>query len=801
MTKIFNGFTTCSWKKGIGSLVLLLFTLLLVLVTGFTITTADYRESFMPPMPVYKNSELPVEQRVEDLLQKMTLEEKIGQINMPCVYVDELGKSVEDKTENCRKLAAGKFLEYLGPIGGFFTMANTILLEGTNQQAKYFNELQKLAVEETRLGIPLLQTEEGTHGLMCSGSTIFPEGPAIGSTWNMDLVNDIYAAAAREARARGIHQLFTLVVEPNRDPRLGRNQEGYSEDSYFCSRMSEAIVRAVQGDDVNSNDKTVAGLCHYPGQSQPMNGMERGAMEVTERKLRDVFLPPWVAGIKKNGALGVMATYPAYDGVPVHASEFLLTEVLRNELGFQGLVLSEGSGLTTIVYEHLVGNQKEAGALGIKAGVDVGISFEEAYLRPMIENVNEGIVPIELIDRAVRRILILKFKLGLFENPYVDVAYAEKVAYTNENQEIALQAAREGIVLLKNEDSLLPLQKNIRKIAVIGPNADHMRNQLGDYTSKSVLQDVITTLEGIKTIASGSDIKYVMGCEVIGEKINEIAKAVKIAKNADVAIVVLGENEWNALDKQGTSGEGYDVASLDLTGLQEELLKAVYETGTPTILVLINGRPLSISWAAEKIPAIVEAWIPGEKGGLAIAEVLFGDYNPGGKLSVTVPRHSGQLPSFYNYMPSKKEWIDNHWGKAYADMPATPLWSFGHGLSYTSYEYNNLRITPERLRPGGEIRISVDVRNTGKRKGSEIIQLYINDEIATLTRPVKELKGFNKISLGPAETKTVEFMLKPEDLAFYNRIMNFVSEPGRFKVMIGASSEDIRLNGEFELKN
>ena len=788
-----------SGRKKSGMQFLLLISSVLFMITGFSFPV--WEGPGILPGPLYMDAGLPVEQRVEDLLAKMTLEEKVGQINMPCVYVNELGESVEEKTENCRKLAEGKFLEELGPIGGFFTMANTILLRGTNQQAEYFNELQKIAVEKTRLGIPLLQTEEGTHGLMCSGATIFPEGPAIGSTWNMNLVKDIYTAAAMEARARGIHQLFTLVVEPNRDPRLGRNQEGYSEDPYFCSRMAETIVTSVQGDDLTAIDKTVAGLCHYPGQSQPMNGMERGAMEITERKLRDVFLPPWVAGIKKSGALGVMATYPAFDGIPAHASEFLLTEVLRNELGFQGLVLSEGSGLTTIVYEHLAAGQKEAGALAIKAGVDVGISFEEAYLKPLIDNVNEGKVPVELIDRAVRRILALKFRLGLFENPYVDVAHAEKVSYTKESQEIALSAAREGIVLLKNENNLLPLQKNIRKIAVIGPNADHSKNQLGDYTSKVVLQDVITTLDGIKTVAAGSDIRYILGCEVIGEKVNEITKAVKIAKNADVAIVVLGENEWNAPDKGGTSGEGYDVASLDLTGLQEELLKAVYETGTPTILVLINGRPLSIAWAAEHIPAIIEAWIPGEKGGLAIAEVLFGDYNPGGKLPVTIPRHSGQLPSFYNYMPSKQEWIDNHWGKAYVDMPATPLWEFGFGLSYTSYEYSNLKIAPGRLSPGGEIRISVDVRNTGKRKGNEIVQLYINDQVATLTRPVKELRGFDKISLEPSETKTVEFILKPEDLAFYNRIMNFVAEPGHFKVMVGASSEDIRLTGEFELKN
>ncbi len=478
--------------------------------------------------PLYKDPNYSIEQRVEDLLSRMTPEEKIGQINMPCVYVNELGKSAEEKTGSCRKLTEGRFMEGLGPIGGFFTLANTILHEGAHQQATFFNELQKIAVEKTRLGIPLLQTEEGTHGVMCSGTTIFPEGAAIGSSWDMGLVKDIYTVAAREARALGIHQLFTLVIEPKRDPRLGRNEEGYSEDPYFCSRMAETIVHAVQGDDISAKDKTVAGLCHYPGQSEPVSGMERGAMEISERKLREVFLPPWVAGIKKAGALGVMATYPSIDGVPTHASEFLLTDILRKELGFEGLVLSEGSGIQTIVYEHLAKDQKEAGAMALKAGLDVGISFEEGFLQPMLENVKEEKIPMELIDRAVRRILKLKFRLGLFENPYVDPDYAFKTVHAKESRELALQAAREGIVLLKNDNNILPLKKNIKKIAVIGPNADNRLNQLGDYTARVVTQDITTVLDGIKAkVSPNIEVKYVKGCKVTGDSLNEIPEAVK----------------------------------------------------------------------------------------------------------------------------------------------------------------------------------------------------------------------------------------------------------------------------------
>jgi beta-glucosidase len=766
-------------------------------VTLFALLMINY--SFAQ-QPVYLDAKQPVGKRVEDLLMRMTLEEKIGQMNMPCVYISELGEDIAAKTEACRQLTEGKFVEYLGPAGGFFTLANTILHEGSVQQAKFFNELQKIAIEKTRLGIPLLQSEEGTHGLMCSGGTIFPEGLAIGSTWNMDLVRNIYTIAAREARSVGIHQIYTLVIEPNRDPRLGRNQEGFSEDPYFCSRMAENIVRAVQGEDISAKDKTVAGLCHYPGQSQPNSGLERGAMEISERTLREVFLPPWEAGIKKNGALGVMATYPAVDRIPAHGSEFLLTKILRNEFHFEGLVLSEGSGLGTLTYNRLAQNDKEAGALALKAGLDVGISFEDGYLKPMIENVKEGKVSMELIDRAVRRILEQKFKLGLFENPYVDPDHVSKVTHTKESRDVALNVAQEGIVLLKNENKILPLQKNIKKIAIIGPNADNEKNQLGDYTAQVVLQNIVTVLDGIKSeVSPDTKIEYIKGCDVIGNDYNEISKARGIAKKADYAIVVLGENEWQAPNHTGTDGEGYDVASLDLTGLQEDLLKAVYETGTPVILVLINGRPLSIRWAAEKIPAIIEAWLPGELGGQAVADIIFGDCNPGGKLSITVPRHVGQLPFYYNYMPDKEEWINHGWGKAYADIPATPLWEFGFGLSYTRFEYSNLKIHPEETGIYGEISISVNVKNTGDRKGSEVVQLYVRDLIASVTVPVKELKGFKKIMLEPGEQKTVEFKLNHDDLSLYNKSMELIVEPGTFSVMIGSSSEDIRVKGEFEM--
>ncbi len=777
--------------------------------------------------PVYKDPTKPINERVEDLLSRMTIEEKIGQMNIPCAYKQRIGWGIqpndgnpsihrqlsleerEKQMEGCRKFARGDHNSFIGQGGGFFTLADRLIYEGTLKQAQFFNELQKIATTESRLGIPLIEIEEGTHGMMCPGGTIFPEGLAIGATWDKDLVKDIYSVAAKEARATGIHGLCTLVIEPNRDPRMGRNEEGYSEDQYMCSQIAESIVKAMQGYDVSEKDHVFASLCHYPGQSEPVSGFERGAMEISNRKLHQYFLPPWVTGIKKNGALAVMATYPAIDGVAVHSSERILKKILREELEFDGIVLSEGGGITTIITEREASTEKEAGQMAAKAGVDVGISMEDSYLGDLVSSVKEGRIPMKTIDDAVRHILKLKFRLGLFENNQVDPEYAVKTVHAPEHIQLALQTAREGMVLLKNEPyskpgtaaaaatatPLLPLKKDIKSIAVIGPDADARVDQLGDYFPHNIPQEIITILQGIKNklppaSAGGPKITYVKGCEVIGDKLNEIDKAKKAAKNADVAIVVIGEGGYV------TNGEGRDVANLDLTGMQEDLIKAVYETGTPTVAVLINGRPLSIRWTADKIPAILEAWMCGEQGGNAVADILFGDYNPGGKLPITFPRHSGQLPDYYNWSITKERAMR----KGYIDLPATPLFEFGFGLSYTTFEYSNLQINPKEIGKGGEVEVTADVKNTGSRPGDEIAQLYISDLISSTSRPAKELKGYERISLSPGETKSVKFKLLPEDLGLFNRDMHFVVEPGKFSVMVGSSSKDIRLKGEFDVK-
>lgn len=760
-------------------------------------------ESVFVPLPPYKNPLLPIEQRVNDLLSRMTLQEKVGQMNIPTCYSTELGWGLnsnapylwdmektrevrEKQLEGCRKWAAGTHNTVFGPGGGFFTLSDRLVWEGPERQSNVLNELQRIAIEKTRLGIPLLEIEEGTHGLMCPGGTVFPEGLAIGASWDRNLVRQIYTAAASEGRSIGVHGLCTLVVEPNRDPRMGRNEEGFSEDTYMCSQIAAEIVQALQGYDISAPDKLISVLCHYPSQSQPVSGFERGAMEISDRKLREVFLPSFKTGIKKYGALGVMATYPAINGEAVHSSVKILNGILREELDFKGIVLSEGGGLGTIVTERHAATQKEAGILALKAGVDVGISIEDAYMGGLIENVNEGKIPVSEVDRAVSRILRLKFQLGLFENPYTDPEVAKKVVHSDEHRDLALKAEREGIVLLKNEKKLLPLKKDIKTIAVIGPAADAAIDQLGDYHPQFIPQQIVTPLEGIKNKVPKAKVTYVRGCEILGDKLNEIEKARAAAKNAELAIVVIGEAGYT------TNGEGRDVASLDLTGLQEDLLKAVHSTGTPTVAVLINGRPLSIRWASEKIPAIVEAWMCGEQGGNAIADVLFGDYNPGGKLPVSVPITIGQFPFYYNHSITKE-------GAEYIGMSSKSLYEFGYGLSYTTFEYSNLRITPEKINSEGNVEVTFDVKNTGDKKGDEVAQLYINDLVSSTSRPVKELKGYERITLQPGEKRTISMKLTPEELSLLDRNMNVVVEPGLFEVLVGSSSADIRLKGEFEV--
>ena len=761
-----------------------------VVATGVTLGQAGSQT------PIYLDPKRPVEERVDDLLSRMTLKEKVGQLNLPCVYVNDLGRDIPSKREACRRFTAGTYTQEIGPACGFFTLANEILRDGARQQAEYFNELQRIALTQTRLRIPVMEDEEGTHGAMFPGGTVFPEGLAVGSSFDMDLVKAIYAAAAAEARAVGIHMLSTLVMEVLRDPRMGRNEEAYTEDPYLYMRIGEAIVRGTQGSDISAPDKAVAVLTDFPTQSEPSSGLERGAIEISERSLRENFMAPWIGAITKAGGLGVMAGYPEIEDVPAHASVKWMNDVLRQEIGFKGVVESEGGGFGTLIYEHIVPTQKEAGLLALKAGVDLDITYEPAYMGPLVESVEEGRVPMALVDRAVRRVLELKFRLGLFENPYVNVDRAVRVVHSQANRDLALRAGREGIVLLKNDKRLLPLRKDLKSIAVIGPNADDVMNQLGDYSPKKILQHVTTVVEGIKAAVSPqTKITQARGCEITGTDKSGFSEAVRAAKGADVAIVAVGERQHttngNGLHGGPTDGEGHDVASLDLSGEQEDLIQAVFETGTPTVVVLINGRPLSTRWTSEHVPAIVEAWEPGERGGEAVADVLFGNYNPTGRLAISVPRHSGQLPVYYNYKPSKAYWMK----RGYADMPSTPLYPFGYGLSYTEFEYGNLHIEPAEIHAGGDALVRLTVRNTGTRAGAETVQLYVHEEYAPVSTPVKQLRGFEQVALQPGEAKTVTMKLTPEDLQLLDVDMHWKVVPGNFEIMVGKSSADIALQG------
>ncbi len=756
--------------------------------------------------PLYLDPKQPIEVRVDDLMSRMTLKEKVGQLNLPCVYVDQLGKTIPEKLQACKRFAAGSYTDEIGPGSGFFTLADTILHEGTEQQVEYFNGLQKIALTQTRLKIPLLEDEEGTHGAMFSGATLFPEGLAIGSSFDMPLIESIYAASGREARAVGIHVLSTLVLELDRDPRMGRNEEAYTEDPYLDSRIAEAIVRGAQGPSIDAPDRVVALMTDFPTQSEPFGGLERGAVGLSERTLRRDVLPPWIAAITNNGALGVMAGYPEVEDIPAHASEKWLNDVLRKELGFKGIVTSEGEGFGTLIYEGIVPTQKEAGALALRAGVDLNITYEPAYMGPLIESVQEGRIPVALVDRAVRRVLELKFRLGLFEHPYVDLDHAKQVMHSSQHQKLALDAARKGIVLLKNEGNLLPLQRALKSIAVIGPNADNTSNLFGDYSPSVVLQHVETIADGIKAkVSPATHVVHAKGCGINDQDKSGFHQAIQAAKGADVAVVVLGEQarREGAKDQPPpTDGEGYDVASLDLTGVQEDLVRAIQATGTPTVLVLINGRPLSVSWEADHIPAIVEAWEPGERGGAAVADVLFGDYNPSGRLAITIPRGVGQLPAYYNYQPSKSYWINGGWThtEGYVDMPGSPLYPFGFGLSYTQFQYSNLRLDPAEINSQGNTHVSVDVENTGKRSGAETVQLYVRERFTPVATPVKQLRGFEQVTLEPGQKKTVSFTLGPESLQLLNRDLRWVVVPGSFDIMIGRSSADIAAKGTLEVK-
>jgi len=745
-----------------------------------------------------------LEEKVNSLLSRMTLEEKIAQLG------SVQGKDLVDSDGNFNIERAKDLLKH--GIGEITRPGGSTNLP-PERVAKLVNEIQRFLIEETNLKIPAIVHEECLSGYMGPGSTNFPQAIAMASTWDPDLIEKMAAAIREDMRKIGAHQGLAPVLDVARDPRWGRTEETFGESPYLVARMGVSYVRGLQG---NIKHGVIATLKHFAGHGVPEGGRNCNPTNIPERELREVFLFPFEAAVKEAGALSVMNSYSEIDGVPCVMNRWLLTDILRKEWGFKGIVVADYGAVIRLKEHHRVAkDEKEAALLSFTAGLDLELPSIKCYVH-LKEMVEEGILPETLIDEAVSRVLKLKFMLGLFENPYVDVEKAK----IESHRDIALEIARKSITLLKN-DGTLPLQKN-KKVALIGPHVSDPRLFFGDYTflghmritsekiwdpavvlpkiqkerMKQIFEEELSKIPSVGDIfkEEGIEFEYAKGCEVTGEDRSGFKGAIEVAKRSDVAIVVVGDRSGLTLDC--TTGESRDMANLKLPGVQEELVLEIAKTGKPVVLVLITGRPYSPKNLVDRVNAILQVWLPGEAGGRAIVDVIYGKVNPSGKLPISFPRSAGQIPVFHYVKPSGGR---SHWHGDYVDESTKPLFPFGHGLSYTRFEYSNLRIEPKEVPSAGEVVIKVDVENVGDMDGDEVVQLYIGREFASVTRPVKELKGFKRVSLKAKEKKTVVFRLHTDVLAYYDRDMKLVVEPGEFRVMVGSSSEDIRLTGSFSV--
>jgi len=753
------------------------------------LTTAAYRDSKLSPA-----------RRTADLLSRMTLEEKAAQ--MVCVWQQKPEKLVDADGNFDLEKAKRAFKDRRG-LGQVGRPSDAGKGKDARGMAELTNAIQRFFLENSRLGIPVIFHEECLHGHAAVGGTSFPQPIALGATFNPALVESLFSMTALETRSRGAHQALTPVVDVARDPRWGRVEETYGEDPYLASRMGIAAVRGFQGD-ATFRDKRhlIATLKHFAAHGQPEAGMNCAPASVAARELREIFLYPFKATLHEAGAISVMASYNEIDGVPSHANRWLLRDVLRKEWGFQGFVVSDYFAIWELSYRpdthgHFVAkDKKEACALAVQAGVNIELPDPDCYLH-LVELVRKGVLKESQLDELVAPMLRWKFQLGLFDDPYVDPDEADRVVGCDAHAELAYQAACEAITLLKNENNVAPLDLNAFKtIAVIGPNAN--RSLLGGYSG--VPKHEVTVLEGIQAkVGKRAKVLYSEGCAItVGGSWNQdevtasdpaedrrkIAEAVKVAKKADVIVLAIGGNEQTSREAWGLKHLG-DRANLDLAGRQEELVRAMVATGKPVIVFLFHGRPNSINYLAEAVPVIFECWYLGQETGRAIADVLFGDYNPGGKLPISVPRSAGHLPAYYNYKPSAR--------RGYLFDDATPLYPFGFGLSYTTFELANVQLSKRRIKRDGSTHVLVEVTNTGSRKGSEVVQMYIRDLAASVTRPIKELKGFERLTLEPGKMMTVVFDITPDTLSLYDINMKYVVEPGDFEVMVGTSSRDADL--------
>lgn len=748
----------------------------------------------------YEDPAIETEARISDLLARMSLEEKTAQMTtlygFPRVLKDELPTAAW-KNE-LWKDGIGNIDEHMnGNTGWTNNLADPVHDLPWSLHTRAINEVQRWFVEQTRLGIPVDFTGEGIRGLMHAKATSFPAEAAIGSTWNPALVREIGRVTGREARALGYTNIYSPVLDLSRDPRWGRVIESYSEDPFLTATLGVEQVRGIQ------EQRVVSTLKHFAIYSVPKGGRDGEARtdpQVTWRDVQTIYLEPFRRAVREGGALGVMASYNDYDGIPIEANKLFLTDILRHAWGFRGYVVSDSAAVEFVHTKHRVApTPADAIRQSVDAGLNIRTNFTPPaeYAEPLRQLVREGKLSTAVIDVRVRDILRVKFWLGLFDQPYRNTpAKTDQIVRAPAHLAVAHRAARESIVLLKNEAYALPLKKSVRKVLVAGPLADDPHGWWSRYGAQKL--DFVTPLAGIRRkLGAQAEVRYAQGVAVKDTAFPEsdvwkappspevqrgIDEAVAAAKDVDVIIAVLGETD--ELCRESASR-----ISLDLPGYQQELLQALHATGKPVVLVLSNGRPLSVNWAAQKIPAIVEMWFPGEEGGDALADVLFGDYNPAGRLAITFPKSVGQIPLNFPAHPGSQA--------RDAGQVTGPLYPFGHGLSYTTFAYANLKISPEQQGPQGEITVTIDVTNTGKIAGDEVVQLYLRDDYSSVITFEKVLRGFARVPLAPGETRTLSFILKPADLALYDRSNQWTVEPGRFTVMIGASSEDIRAEGSF----
>ncbi|MGJ8454533.1 glycoside hydrolase family 3 N-terminal domain-containing protein [Pseudothermotoga sp. U03pept] len=751
-------------------------------------------------MELYKNSKVSAEIRAKDLLSKMTLDEKISQLGSVWGYelLDEEGRFLEKKANELLKHGMGQITRPGGATN----------LEPA-EVVKFVNQIQKYLIEKTRLGIPALIHEECLAGYMGLGATNFPQPIAMASTWDPDLIHRVGRAIGSDMKKIGAHQGLAPVVDVVRDPRWGRTEESFGESPYLVARMGVRYIEGIQKNGVIATTK------HYVAYGAAEGGKNWAPSNVAPRELREVFMFPFEAAVKCANVLSVMNSYSEIDGVPCACSEELLDRMLRKEWGFKGIVVSDYFAVDNLRSYHKIAKDKaQAAKLALEAGIDIELPKMDCYyeLKKLVES---GQLSESVLDEAVFRVLLMKFKLGLFERPYV-----EECEQLPKHGDLALEVARKSIVLLKN-DGILPLKKGL-KVALVGPNSRNVRNMFGDYSYythikalldtvnlaavnaptfnlKKVEEVVNNELQHVRDVYDllkneGIDLEWAEGCGVLEGDEQAIREAVTLAEKCDVIIAVMGDR--SGLTKDCTSGESRDSANLRLPGLQEKLLLELAKVKKPIVLVLVTGRPYALEIVEDKMNAIVEAWLPAEAGGQAIVDVLLGKVNPSGKLPISFPRSAGQLPVFHYVKPSGGR---SHWHKDYVDEPVEPLYPFGHGLSYTKFEYSNFCIESKQVPTAGEIIVKVDLKNVGEVAGEEVVQLYVGRENGSVTRPVKELKGFVRVQLEPGQSRTVQFRVHTDVLAYYNRRMELVVEPGIYKFMVGASSADIKFCEEVEL--